>query len=571
MNASGVLSPEKVRQLKSDLGYDLKTEEAASWKARVAASRASLPKKMEIPTTAAAATDASFVLPTVGRHTQALEHLPEPTKIRKPSAPEQPDLKKAKLELSDAGMGDIEPGDPIDSQASAETDASIPTSPHFAINPISAPHFDLSKDDEDMNQKTQEDALDDDDGVQIVTKPTDELAHADIAALPAVPAAPDAGACMHAASNSNLNLIRNSSGANKVSGPQPGAGIKKWAGLDAPAPPAYTGPHEAVFPETMPPWVREIMDGFQGLHGKADKIHQEMVAYGADIQAQHTRIEALEQVASEHTVAHTSHEKRIKMLEAKIESLLHERTETRGRSPSRNGLGTGNSSPSPRSPRNLRSDSLGDSEDLDVVIGGWSDARKSDATDEVKNIFRVIQYEDALEDAWCPYSRTSFIKVKLRFPDPQASLQVRRQFQTTVVSKIKAKNFKSGVPGNEGVRIWATKSKTPEERAKIRAIVLTKEFFKNVPHAGAAKYSEDQIEISWAGKVYIDRFQLLGSVDRDGEPQPYDVCIEDSRGNHMNWYIKSEMFSAVTGHPKESLQDLWLSSGPTSAHARTDS
>ena len=39
----------------------------------------------------------------------------------------------------------------------------------------------------------------------------------------------------------------------------------------------------------------------------------------------------------------------------------------------------------------------------------------------------------------------------------------------------------------------------------------------------------------------------------------------------MNWYLKADVFSQVTKKPKESLQDLWLSSGPTSSHARVDS
>ena len=110
---------------------------------------------------------------------------------------------------------------------------------------------------------------------------------------------------------------------------------------------------------------------------------------------------------------------------------------------------------------------------------------------------------------------------------------------------------------------------SPEERAKIRAIVLTKAFYRNLsPGEGKPCFDEESIEISWNGKVYIDNFQLLGSVFRDGEPELHDVCIEDSRGNHMNWYIKAKIFHQVTGRPVESLQELWLSQGPTSAHTR---
>ena len=213
----------------------------------------------------------------------------------------------------------------------------------------------------------------------------------------------------------------------------------------------------------------------------------------------------------------------------------------------------------------------GNAEDLDVVVGGWSDARKADAFDEVRNIFQTLKLEQHIEEIWAPYGRTSFAKVKILFPDPEAHISVRRQLQMQIVDGIRNKNFRSGVAGSEGAKIWATKSKTPEERAKIRAVVLTKEFYKSLlSSAGTPCFSEDQIEISWAGKVFIDRFQLLGSVDRDGEPQPYDVCIEDSKGNHMNWYLKSEAFHKVSGQPREALQDLWIDKGPTSASARAE-
>ena len=67
-------------------------------------------------------------------------------------------------------------------------------------------------------------------------------------------------------------------------------------------------------------------------------------------------------------------------------------------------------------------------------------------------------------------------QVRLTFPNPEAHISVRRQFQTSIVDKLKSKSFTSGVAGSVGSRLWATKSKTPEERAKIRAIVLCKEF-----------------------------------------------------------------------------------------------
>ena len=576
MSSGNLLSPSKVSELKEALGYDLKSEEAALWKARVLGSTTH--SSMEVPSKTRSENrpenPSPVLLPSVGRHTQALEN--SESRVRKPTRPDTPELKKPKLEVSgkdgaDVLMHGVEPGNPIESQTTDEgdEDAVIPmpggvTSPNFLTRaPTVTPHYDLTKEDDDRDLSGDKTQKDDEDESGLAD---DELNGAEIDAIAAPASLGPAPASLHAPAN----LINNS----EFGHPQihndnlhAPASAGAAAGIGAGG---YTG---AVFPEVMPPWVQEIRDGFFGLHQKADRIHQEMSQFGAEIQSHGVRLGTLEQVASEHTIRHETSEQRTKQLEAKIEGLLlqQEQGATRSRSPVRTGLGTGNRSPSPRSPRyTTRSDFSADSEDLDIVIGGWNDARKADAFDEVRNIFKNIQAEHAIDDIWAPHGRTTFAKVKLAFAENQTTLQARRQFQMQIVSKIKNKNFRSGIHGSEGLKVWATKSKTPEERAKIRAVVLTKEFYKNVATEGPPKFDEDQIEISWVGKVYIDHFQLLGSVERDGEPQPYDAIIEDSKGNHMNWYIRAEEFHRVTGRPKESLQQIWLESGPTSAHSRAE-
>ena len=577
------LTPQEVHVLREARGIDLRVEEAAARRTRIAPL---LPNMTSKANSDAKPADASAsmpsLLPPVGRHTQALEaNLP---RVRKPSIQETPDLKKPKLEAPDADMtlieapgvvvvGEIEPGH-IDTQSTEpEGDVDIPTSPHFATKAATV-HYDLTKEDDENSP----DVVLNTQSLKELPKINDELAHADTERLPTAAATALPAACLignSTASNFNPNLLPQQ--------PQPAAGISKWAfgpQTTSPPPDAPAPPYVSTAPDVMPPWVQEIREGFFGLHNKADQIHQQMCTFGAEIQAHGVRLASLEQVASEHTSKHESSDARIKALENKIEALIAQndaltsRPDYRSRSPTRTGLGTrgGGRSPSPRSPRFVnRGDFQAPNEDLDVVIGGWTDARKSDAFDEVKNIFRAIGFENAIEEIWAPFSRTSFAKVTLVFPDPQAHLNVKRQFQTQIISKIKSKDFRSGIVGSEGVRVWATKSKTPEERAKIRAVVLTKEFYKTQSAGpGQPTFGEEDIEISWAGKVFIDRFQLLGSVDREGEPCPYDVCIEDAKGNHMNWYIRADEFSKVTGKPKEDLQDIWLNNGPTSAHARAD-
>ena len=570
-----LLSSDRVAEIREALGRDLRAEDGAAFRARMFSKQASAPASDTAAAVTSTAMPEPVTLPPVGRHTHALETLGD-TRVRKPCLPDSPEFKKPKLEPRDENMV-VEPGQPIDSQET-EADVEIPTSPHFARPVSHIPHFDLTVEDGMSPVPTQKENDDDSDVCKVCDGDRDDELHR----ARTKPSGP-------LINNESARLIRNSSSAADPS-VNP-AGISKWAfgtaannATETPNPggvPPSGYAHFQGAPDIMPPWVQEIRDGFFGLHQKADAIHQEMSSFGAEVQAHGVRLSTLEKVADEHNSRQNKSEARIKALESKIEELLAQadKQELGSRSPTRTGLGTRGRSPSPRSPRNLsrssrgggRSDFFAEEADLDIVVGGWSDARKSDAIDEVHNIFRNIQFENSIEEVWAPYSRTGFTKVKLKFPDPEASVVVRRQFQTLIINKIKEKHFRSGVLGSEGAKIWATKSKTPEERAKIRAVVLTKEFYKTLsPGPGLAKFAEDQIEISWAGKVYIDRFQLLGSVERDGEPAPFDVCIEDSRGNHMNWYIKADVFSKVTSLEKEALQDLWLDKGPTSASARAD-
>ncbi|CAE7607351.1 unnamed protein product [Symbiodinium sp. CCMP2592] len=208
-------------------------------------------------------------------------------------------------------------------------------------------------------------------------------------------------------------------------------------------------------------------------------------------------------------------------------------------------------------------DELQDEGDLDIIIGGWTDAKKADAQQEVANMFSAIGFPDSYDDLWAPYSRTNFIKVQLVFKDPQAHIKFRRVQQLQILDKLKTKRFTSGVPGSEGNKIWATKSKTKEERERVRALVLTKEFLKHLPgHNNKPPIPERDIEIMWNGRLFVHQYQLLGSMDRDGEPVVNDFIISDARGNHIPWYVRASQFESLTGKEIVRLRavakNLWL-------------
>ena len=374
-------------------------------------------------------------LPPVGRHTTALEQpvFPCPTqdenqlndpKLSKRLGTGSPsDVKKPKLS-NDQEMK-VEPGDAIPSQ---ETDAEIPeleqaNSPSFASQARDVPanrviHIDMTQ-------------RDDEEEAEVLDAP-DELKEARCPNLAAagIGGSPPQFDALHAQQNQlgAFPLIHNGPASNSLPPPPPQVN--------------YSAPQD------MPPWLQDIHQGLQSLHTKADR---QFAAFSSELQNQHLRIANLENVSSEHTGRHATTESKVSPLEKKIRQ-LEESIENRSRSPAAR-FGT----PGHRSPRSPRSPRQGGGfrfeepveEDLDLVFGGWTDARRDDAVEETRNILRDIGSLELAEEIWSPYSRTSFVKVRLVFPDPDAHISKRRKFQTELLDKLKKKTYVSGVPGSE--------------------------------------------------------------------------------------------------------------------------
>ena len=66
-----------------------------------------------------------------------------------------------------------------------------------------------------------------------------------------------------------------------------------------------------------------------------------------------------------------------------------------------------------------------------------------------------------------------------------------------ILGLLKNKTFKSGIQGQNQARLRATKNKSPEERARVRACVLTKVFFQSLPAHEGKQLPEP--EIIWQG------------------------------------------------------------------------
>ena len=74
---------------------------------------------------------------------------------------------------------------------------------------------------------------------------------------------------------------------------------------------------------------------------------------------------------------------------------------------------------------------------MDLVAGGWVDARRDDAIEEVKNILRDVSMLDQVDEIWAPYSRTSFVKIRIAF-ERDLTIAMKRKTQSALLEKLKA-------------------------------------------------------------------------------------------------------------------------------------
>ena len=312
-----------------------------------------------------------------------------------------------------------------------------------------------------------------------------------------------------------------------------------------------------------PPWIVALQNNLQStlqqLHHKQDRSHKDLLDLATDTQAQTLRVEQLEKTASIHNDLHEQSISRISALEKEVQELRRSQTPPRARGFEPSQRQQYGRSP-PRSPSVQRDRERDAEEELDVVIGGWRDARRADAELKLQSLFRAAGIEEKWLSLRAPYARASFVRVQLRFPDPDAPIGLRRVFQNTVIEALKKDTWTSSLPDQEGVTLWVTRHRSPETRTKIRALVSSKEFYKAIPCADPHKIREEP-EIDWRGKLFVGRWQALGCMDTGVDVQPYDQLLPDAKGNHTAWFLKANVFSAITGHPEESLQEMWQQYG----------
>ena len=185
----------------------------------------------------------------------------------------------------------------------------------------------------------------------------------------------------------------------------------------------------------------------------------------------------------------------------------------------------------------------GEVDELQIVIGGWNECRRDHIEQDVQDIFGRMNGNALVKQVFIPYVRCGYCRVEINYPEPD--IWKMRKLQGVIVQAIKELGFTSTSPGQERCKFWATRNRSIQDRAKVRAVISTWELC--VRHVGDACADKD-----WRGKVWVNSVQVLHHVDT--RPRPEDtLMLLDSRGTETGWFLDIVQMQACLGISRDAI------------------
>ena len=107
-----------------------------------------------------------------------------------------------------------------------------------------------------------------------------------------------------------------------------------------------------------------------------------------------------------------------------------------------------------------------------------------------------------------------------------------------------------------GQSLWASQNRTPEERTRIRAIVLTIRFLESLKPA-FADAERSRVELGWRrGEVWACDQRVLQSIQAQ-PPTPEALPIKHANGDDTPFWINPEKVGQVVGMSTSDVAEKW--------------
>ena len=298
-----------------------------------------------------------------------------------------------------------------------------------------------------------------------------------------------------------------------------------------------------------PDWVQGLKTQLREVGSTQTQILAECGHTAKEVQRLGKQYDGMFQEVKHHSEQIHAQRVRIETLEREVQEMKSRPTSPAPVSPRHlggpPGLGSGGGS-SPRAPSSISERPV---DDLQLVMGGWYDARRADIETEVRALFAEVQASALLKSVHVPYVRANFCRIDILYPNE--SLGAKRILQSTIIAALKPRMGASRIEGQGGQRLWITRNRSASERAKVRAIVSVKDFATQ--RVGAAN-----VEMDWSGKLWIRGRNVLFHASYPHVPNdPNPIRLRDAKGNESGWILLGDLAARLMSETIESIKEYF--------------
>ena len=325
----------------------------------------------------------------------------------------------------------------------------------------------------------------------------------------------------------------------------PPSGLPSSGPPPLPAEPGAPTPAPEHFHLDEPSWVAGLRHELRNLAHNQQSMSAQLLGSGRHLQGIKDEIrelgtgqDALTRRADAQEVSLQQMRDEMKELERELQA-LKSAPPTRSVSPAPSRVGGSNT---PRSDAQGYRAS-GEVDELQIVIGGWNECRRDHIEQDVQDIFGRMNGNALVKQVFIPYVRCGYCRVEINYPEQD--IWKMRKLQGVIVQAIKELGFVSTSPGQERCKFWATRNRSIQDRAKVRAVISTWELC--VRHVGDACTDKD-----WRGKVWVNSVQVLHHVDTKSRPED-TLMLLDSRGTETGWFLDIAQMQACLGISRDAI------------------
>ena len=191
---------------------------------------------------------------------------------------------------------------------------------------------------------------------------------------------------------------------------------------------------------------------------------------------------------------------------------------------------------------------------FEMVIGGFNMDKRQDIDASLQPIYVDAELKAITQSHRCEFrDNKALVRLKVDAGDGFRSL---RQKQRAFIARWKELGLKSVAPNSRDKLLWVSQNRTPEERACIRAVVLTVRFLEDLQPRLAAD-DKQKVELGWRrGEVWVYDQRVMQSI-KVQVPTANALPIKQLNGDDSPYWVDPAKVGHCLSLTEEVVVERW--------------